>query len=277
MLAVAVGSTGCVDVQPPPDGTNGDVMAAAPSDSSVPDDVLPAPDGSSGAWTSRTVVHQGSNERTRRCVELTNRGSTEDTCLFLPGVSSWIVGGDHFVLASGSEIALDDGASIRPDRDGISLGLIGRSGIAEDATGQRQCDRRELAVAMLNRLGPTSEAWLPVACANGQFALVEFGEPAGNIGLLARNSAWVVLGLIPPGVGCGSLEGTMQDACRALSLDGSRAMGGTGYADPESLGPNQLQPLREREPPWPAPRCRPNRPQTAAADRLERIRRMAVK
>jgi hypothetical protein len=150
------------------------------------------------------------------------------TCLSLPGVSSWIVGGEHFVLARGADIRLTDGSRIRADQDGIALGPIGTRSVADEVRVDG-CDRRELAVGIAGHFGPTSPAWLPVGCAwlgidckigcpSGQVALVEFNEPSSNIALLKRDDAWVVLGVVPVNVGCSRLAGELRDACRALSL-----------------------------------------------------------
>jgi hypothetical protein len=162
------------------------------------------------------------------CVELTNRGSSATTCLSLPGVSSWIVGGEHFVLARGADIRLTDGSLIRANQDGIAIGPIGTRDIADEVRVDG-CDRRELAVGIAGHFGPTSPAWLPVGCGwlgigcrigcpSGQVAVVEFNEPSSNIALLKRDEAWVVLGIVPVTVGCSRLEGQIRDACRALSL-----------------------------------------------------------
>jgi hypothetical protein len=133
-------------------------------------------------------------------------------------VSSWIVGDDHFVLAYGTDIALDDGSVVRADSGGFAIGLIGNRIPAGDATARGVCDRRELGVAIRDRFGPTSAAWLPVACFNDQVALVEFDEPVGQIAFLKHRATWVVLGVVSSAVGCDRLEGEMQDACRALML-----------------------------------------------------------
>jgi hypothetical protein len=173
----------------------------------------------------RTIRPDGS---TRLCVQLTNRGSVATTCLSLPGVSSWIVGGDHFVLDRGADIAFTDGSLIRANQDGIAIGPIGTRDIADEVRIDG-CDRRELAVGIAGQFGPTSPAWLPVGCAwlrigckigcpSGQVAVVEFNEPSSDIALLKREDAWVVLGVVPVNTGCSRLAGEMRDACRALSL-----------------------------------------------------------
>jgi hypothetical protein len=176
------------------------------------------PRSSSGEWTSRTFDMQGSDGPTRPCVELTNRGSTATTCVSLPGVSSWIVGGDHFVLAAGTDIRFDDGSTIRVDKGGIAIGLIGSRNIAGEAQAQRPpCDRRAYALAISERFGETSPAWLPVACTD-RYAVLEFNDPSSEIAFLKRDGAWVVLGTVQSGTGCSSLEGDMRAACQALEL-----------------------------------------------------------
>jgi hypothetical protein len=155
---------------------------------------------------------------TRTCVELTNRGFTALSCPSLPGVSSWVVGGDHFVVSRGADIAFSDGSTIRAGSDGIAIGPIAGREIAEEATARRGCDRRELALAMTPRFGTTSPAWLPTGCNDDQVAVVEFDAPSTNIALLKRDGAWVVLGVVPVNVGCARLDGAVRDACRALSL-----------------------------------------------------------
>jgi len=161
---------------------------------------------------------KGPDGVTRRCIDLARRSLRATACVSLPGVSSWIVGGDHFVLASGSDIAFDDGSAIRVNSDGFAIGLIGNRSLVDDAMAHGECDRRELAVAISDRFGPTSTAWLPVACVNDQVSLIEFNEPIGSIAFLKRKGTWVVLGVVSSEVGCDSLEGEMQDACRALKL-----------------------------------------------------------
>ena len=150
------------------------------------------------------------------------------TCLSLPGVSSWIVGGEHFVLARGADIAFTDGSRLRAAPDGIAIGPIGTRDIADDVRVDG-CDRRELAIGIARHFGRTSPAWLLVGCGwleigckigcpSGQVAVVEFNEPSNNIALLKRDDTWIVLGIVPVNVGCSSLSGELRDACRALSL-----------------------------------------------------------
>jgi hypothetical protein len=150
------------------------------------------------------------------------------TCPSLPGVSSWIVGGEHFVLARSADIGFTDGSRILVDQDGIAIGPIGTRDIAEDVRVDG-CDRRDLAVGIAGHFGPTSPAWLPVGCGwleigcrigcpSGQVAVVEFNEPSSDIALLKRDGTWVVLGVVPVNVGCSRLAGELRDACRALSL-----------------------------------------------------------
>jgi hypothetical protein len=150
------------------------------------------------------------------------------TCLSLPGVSSWIVGGEHFVLARGAAIPFTDGSLIRPNQDGIAIGPIGARDIADEVRIDG-CDRRELAVGIVRHFGPTSPAWLLVGCAwlrigcktgcpSGQVGVVEFNAPSSDIAFLRRDDAWVVLGVVPVNTGCARLSGEVRDACRALSL-----------------------------------------------------------
>jgi hypothetical protein len=188
-----------------------------PTDSARPSSGEPAA-SPSVAWSTRTVPMVIADGSTRPCVELTNGGVTATTCISLPGVSSWVVGGEHFVLTQGTGIALSDGSTIRANPDGIAIGPIGKREIAEEALAKRGCDRRELALAMTRQLGATSPAWLPTGCNSDQIAVVEFDAPSTNIALLKREGGWVVLGIVPVNVGCASLSGAMRDACRALSL-----------------------------------------------------------
>lgn len=218
VLALALTAAACGDDRKPSVETNRNAPTGSPSIGASPESTALS-DTSPGTWTSKPVQKQGPDGITRPCVELATRGVMATTCVSLPGVSSWIVGGDHFVLTHGTDIALDDGSVIRADSDGFAIGLLGNRSVADDATSQGVCDRQELAVAIRDRFGPISAAWLPVACVNDQVSLVEFNEPIGNIALLKRKGAWVVLGVVSSQVGCDSLEGEMQDACRALKLD----------------------------------------------------------
>jgi hypothetical protein len=218
VLALALTAAGCGDNRKPTVETDRNAptesltIAASPESSARPPDTPP------GTWTSKAFQKEGPDGITRPCVELANRGVMASACVSLPGVSSWIVGGDHFLLSYGTDITLDDGSVIRADSDGFAIGLIRHRSPADDATAQGVCDRRELAVAIRDRFGLTSAAWLPVACVNDQVSLVEFNEPIGNIAFLKRKGAWVVLGVVSSEVGCDRLEGEMQDACRALKL-----------------------------------------------------------
>jgi hypothetical protein len=217
VLALALTAAACGDDRKPSVETNRNAPTESPSIAASPESTARS-DTSPGTW-STPVQKQGPDGITRPCVELATRGVTATTCVSLPGVSSWIVGGDHFVLTRGTDIALDDGSVIRAASDGFAIGLLGNRSVADDATARGVCDRRELAVAIRDRFGLTSAAWLPVACVNDQVSLVEFNEPIGNIAFLKRNGAWVVLGVVSSQVGCDSLKGEMQDACRALKLD----------------------------------------------------------
>ena len=213
VLAFGLMAAGCADNRKPIVEPNRDAPTESPSiESTARTDTPP------GTWTSKPAHKAGPDGITRPCVELANRGMMATACVSLPGVSSWIVGGDHFLLSYGTDIALDDGSVIRADSDGVAIGLLGNRSPIDDATAQGVCDRRELAVAIRDRFGPISAAWLPVACVNDQVSLVEFNEPIGNIAFLKRKGAWVVLGVVSSAVGCDSLEGELQDACRALKL-----------------------------------------------------------
>jgi hypothetical protein len=150
------------------------------------------------------------------------------TCLSLPGVSSWIVGGEHFVLTRVADIAFTDGSRLRANQDGITIGPIGTRDVADDVRIDG-CDRRDFAVGIARHFGPTSPAWLPVGCGwlrfgckigcpSGQVAVVEFDDPSSNIAFLKRDDTWIVLGVVPVNVGCSRLAGDVRDACRALSL-----------------------------------------------------------
>jgi hypothetical protein len=188
-----------------------------PTDSPRPSSSAPVASPSL-VWSTRTVPMVVADGSTRPCVELTNGGVTATTCISLPGVSSWVVGGEHFILTRGTDITLSDGSTIRTNSDGIAIGPIGNREIAEEAAAKRGCDRRELARAMAQQLGATSPAWLPTGCNSDQVAVVEFDAPSTNIALLKRQGGWVVLGIVPVDVGCASLSGALRDACRALSL-----------------------------------------------------------
>jgi hypothetical protein len=226
-LLVALCAAGCGNSGGSADSYAGGSSRAA-SAGATPDQTAQPTDGPSGAWTSSTVRTTRPDGSTRLCVQLTNRGSVATTCLSLPGVSSWIVGGEHFVLARGADIAFTDGSRIRADQDGIALGPIGTRDIADEVRIDG-CDRRELVVGIAGHFGPTSPAWLPVGCGwlrigckigcpSGQVAVVEFNEPSSGIALLKRDDAWAVLGVVPVNVGCSRLAGELRDACRALSL-----------------------------------------------------------
>ena len=125
---------------------------------------------------------------------------------------------DHFVLASGADIAFTDGSAIRVNADGLAIGLLGDRTIADQPGLENICDRHGLAVAIGEQFGMTSPAWLPVGCASDQAAVVEFDDPSHNIALLRRHGEWVVLGIVPSGVGCARLVAEMRDACRTLGL-----------------------------------------------------------
>ena len=228
VLLVGLSAAGCGSTSLSADSSAGSSSPPASADETAPGQTAQSTDGQVGAWTSSTVRTTLSDGSMRPCVQLTNRGSMATTCLSLPGVSSWIVGGEHFVLGRGADIAFTDGSLIRTNQDGIAIGLIGTRDIAQDVRIDR-CDRREFAVAIAGRFGPTSPAWIPVGCAwlgidckigcpSGQVAVVEFNEPSSNIALLKRDDAWVVLGVVPVNVGCSRLAGELRDACRALSL-----------------------------------------------------------
>jgi hypothetical protein len=214
LVLVALCAGACGDFRSPTDGPN---RPTATGQASFTAEGSPSGEPRDG-WTSKVVRRVVPDGSTRPCVELSNRGVVATTCVSLPGVSSWIVARDHFVLASGADIAFSDGSAIRVNADGLAIGLLGDRTIADEPAPENMCDRHGLAVAIGEHFGMTSPAWLPVGCASDQVAVVEFDDPSHNIALLKRRRDWVVLGVVPAGVGCARLDGEMRDACRTLGL-----------------------------------------------------------
>jgi len=212
LVLVALCAVGCGDLRTPIDGPD---RSAATGITELPSQGSPPGEPSDG-WTSKVVRRVVPDGSTRPCVELSNRGVVATTCVSLPGVSSWVVARDHFVLATGADIAFRDGSAIRENDAGLAIGLLGDRTIADEP--EKMCDRHGLALAIGEHFGMTSPAWLPVGCASDQVAVVEFDDPSHNIAILKRRGGWVVLGIVPTGVGCARLSGEIRDACRALGL-----------------------------------------------------------
>ena len=214
LVLVALCAVACGDLRSPTDGPNRPtaIEQASPTTEGSPSSE-PAE-----SWTTKVIRRVVPDGSTRPCVEVSNRGVVATTCISLPGVSSWIVARDHFVLASGADIAFTDGSAIRVNADGLAIGLLGDRTIADQAGPGNMCDRHGLAVAIGEHFRMTSPAWLPVGCASDQAAVVEFDDPSHNIAILKRHGERVVLGVVPSGVGCARLDGEMRDACRTLGL-----------------------------------------------------------
>jgi hypothetical protein len=215
-LAVAfwLGAAGCAAI-----------AAGTPTDAGSPEGsfqrgwsrVPDATPTASVGWTTRAFDMVGSGGRRRSCVELAYKSSVAQTCSLLPGVSSWIVGGDHFVLAQGTDIPLDDGSTIAVNQDGVAIGLIGLRHVVGEAPASELavCERADLAVAMSQWFGATSPAWLLTRC-SPEFAVAEYGYPSDDVVFFEHKKSWVVLGIKPSGSVCPDPQGAFGLACQAL-------------------------------------------------------------
>jgi len=149
------------------------------------------------------------------------RAATESACLGLPGVLSWTVAGQHFLLGQG-DIALTDGSTIRAGADGIALGLLPPAAVPTADTIEG-CDRHELAKAVAVHYPDSAPVWVPMRCVDAQLASVDalLDDRRAVVALLDRVGLgpWEVFATYRPPVRCGLLDAGSRLKCKLLHFD----------------------------------------------------------
>jgi hypothetical protein len=210
-LAVLAVVSGCGDSSD--DGTAKSTVAE-PADVAAK---LAVAEAAAAPWTTRTFTQTIGDGSARPCVEVATAAVTEKTCLSLPGVMSWTVGGRHFVL-SRSDIALSNGSTIRADADEVAIGLLPDDVLpTEDRS---PCDRHELASAVAAYFAGASPAWVPVRCAIATVAGIEaVGGTIDPILLLAKSTDhWTVFARTSFPVSCAAMEQALRAKCSQLGI-----------------------------------------------------------
>ena len=172
-------------------------------------------------WTERRFAEPATDGSVRSCIEVTVRGTTASACLGLPGVSSWTVAGQQFVLGRG-DVSLTDGSTVRAGADGIALGVLPGTALptADTLLG---CDRHELAKAVAEHYPESAPVWVPTRCADAQLASVDalLADRSPVVGLLDRTGLgpWEVFATYRAPVRCGLLDVGSRVKCKLLHFD----------------------------------------------------------
>jgi hypothetical protein len=172
-------------------------------------------------WTQRTFSEPAANGATRPCVEVTVGTTTASACLGLSGVSSWTVAGQHFVFGRG-DVSLSDGSIIRAGADGIAIGVLRRPAVpTADAAGD--CNRHDIALAVVEHYPESAPAWAPTRCADDQLAAAEvlLGDRSVVVALFERSRAgsWNVFATFRSPVRCSLLDTASRVKCKLLRFD----------------------------------------------------------